>query len=458
MTMKKITMAALSSAMVAGAAWAAYAFAQEPASAPRVATLAAQPQATAAMSDADKALIEKGRYLAAAADCIACHTAKNGKPFAGGLGIDSPIGKIYSTNITPDKATGIGDYTFQEFDDAVRRGVAKNGSSLYPAMPYVSYAKVKPSDVKALYAYFMHGVQPVAQPNRSTDIMWPLSMRWPLRFWRMAFAPDAITDDRPLPNDPIVRGRYLVEGLAHCSACHTPRGVGLQEKSLTDDGHTFLSGGVIDGYLAKNLRGDSKDGLGTWSEADIVAFLKGGRTAHSAAFGGMTEVVENSTQHMSDADLFAIAAYLKTLAPADAAGSALLPNPAAATALRAGTDHSNGALTYVDNCAACHRTTGVGYSGTFPALALSSAVNSDDPTSLIHLVLQGGEMPWTKSAPTHYGMPGFSDRLTNRDVADVLTFVRSSWGNHAPAVTADQVAKVREAVKASAQPTRAENP
>jgi alcohol dehydrogenase (quinone), cytochrome c subunit len=451
MKTKNIMMTALSAALAAGAAWAAFAFAQEPASASEAT------QATQATSDADNALIAKGRYLAAAADCVACHTAKGGKPFAGGLGIESPIGKIYSTNITPDKATGIGDYSFDDFDNAVRHGVAKNGSTLYPAMPYVSYAKVKPSDVKALYAYFMHGVQPVEEANKSTDIVWPLSMRWPLRFWRMAFAPDVIVDDTPASSDPVARGRYLVEGLAHCSACHTPRGVSLQEKSLTDDGSTFLSGGVIDGYLAKNLRGDAKDGLANWSEADIVAFLKSGRTAHSAAFGGMAEVVENSTQHMSDADLAAIAAYLKTLKPADAASQAPVANADAANALRAGTDRSNGALTFVDNCAACHRTSGSGYESTFPTLALSSVVNTDDPSSLIRIVLQGGEMPWTKAGPTHYAMPGFASRLTDRDIADVLSFVRSSWGNHAPAVTADQVAKLRKSSGANAPPDRAEN-
>lgn len=420
--------------------------------------VSAQAVAAAAPTAADAQLIQKGRYLAAAGDCIACHTAKGGKPFAGGLGIASPIGRIYSTNITPDRATGIGNYTLDDFDRAVRRGVAKDGSTLYPAMPYVSYAKIKPSDVKALYAYFMHGVEPVSQGNRASDIPWPLSMRWPLRFWRGAFAPEVVSDDSPLPNDPVARGRYLVEGLAHCSACHTPRGYGLEEKSLTDDGKLFLSGGVVDGYLAKNLRGDRKDGLGNWSEADIVAFLKSGRTAHSAAFGGMAEVVQNSTQHMSDQDLAAIAAYLKTLAPANTSGSTLAANPASANALRAGTDRSNGALTFVDNCAACHRTSGSGYESTFPTLALSTVVNTDDPTSLIHIVLQGGEMPWTKAGPTHYGMPGFDSRLTDRDVADVLTFVRASWGNHASPVTAGQVAKVRKSSGAAAQPSRAENP
>jgi len=443
--MRKITFA-IASAVVFSAASAGV-FAQSSAT--------ASPSASA---DTDAQLIQKGRYLAAVGDCIACHTAKGGKPFAGGLGIASPIGTIYSTNITPDKSTGIGNYTFDDFDRAVRHGIAKDGSTLYPAMPYVSYAKVKPSDVKALYAYFMHGVEPVSQGNRASDIPWPLSMRWPLRFWRMAFAPEAVSDDSPLPNDPIARGRYLVEGLAHCSACHTPRGYGLEEKSLTDDGKLFLSGGVVDGYLAKNLRGDRKDGLGNWSAADIVAFLKSGRTAHSAAFGGMADVVQDSTQHLGDQDLAAIAAYLKTLAPVDASGSTLSPDATAANALRAGTDHSNGALTFVDNCAACHRTSGSGYESTFPTLALSTVVNTDDPTSLIHIVLQGGEMPWTKAGPTHYAMPGFATRLTDRDVADVLTFVRSSWGNHASPVTSEQVAKVRKSSGSASQPARAENP
>lgn len=404
--------------------------------------------------DAQAQLIQRGEYLARVADCVACHTAPNGKPFAGGLPIASPVGKIYSTNITPDKDTGIGNYTLEDFDNALRHGIAKNGSTLYPAMPYPSYAKVHPTDVKALYAYFMHGVQPVSQANKAPDIPWPLSMRWPLSIWRRMFAPAVANDQAPVGNDPVSRGRYLVEGLAHCGACHTPRGFAFQEKGLTDDSPAFLSGGVVDGYLAKNLRGDINDGLGNWTQADIVAFLKGGRNDHSAAFGGMADVVQHSTQHVSDDDLTAIAKYLKTLKPVDPNAKALAYDDTVYKALRSGTDRSNGALTFIDNCAACHRSTGKGYTQTFPSLALSSAVNSTDPTSLIHIVLRGGEMPWTKSAPTHYAMPGFDDRLTDQDVADVLTFVRSSWGNKAPAVSAAQVAKVRKETRAAPQPQR----
>lgn len=462
MMIKRYALVLTSSSLAIAALAASVAWAQDTAttaSAPVAAASASAPvammaMAPAAATDPKAQLIKQGEYLAHVADCAACHTAPKGKPFAGGLPIKSPIGTIYSTNITPDKDTGIGSYSLEEFDNALRHGIAKNGSTLYPAMPYTSYAKVRPTDVKALYAYFMNGVQPVAQTNHATDIPWPLSMRWPLSFWRKMFAPAVVGDEASADNDPISRGRYLVEGLAHCSACHTPRGFALQEKALSDTSSDFLSGAVIDGYLAKNLRGDVNDGLGKWSEGDIVAFLKGGRNDHSAAFGGMADVVQHSTQHVSDDDLTAIAKYLKTLKPVNPNAQALTYDDTAAKALRAGTDKSNGALTFVDNCAACHRTTGNGYTQTFPTLALSSVVNTADPSSLIHIVLRGGEMPWTKAAPTHYGMPAFDDRLTDQDVADVLTFVRSSWGNKAPAVTAAQVAKVRKDAGAQPQPVR----
>ncbi|MBO9354193.1 c-type cytochrome [Bordetella petrii] len=407
----------------------------------------------------DEQLIKRGAYLARAGDCIACHTAPEGKPFAGGLGLDSPLGKIYSTNITPDKDTGIGGYTLEDFDRAVRHGVAKDGHSLYPAMPYTAYAKISPADIEALYAYFMHGVQPVNQANKDTDITWPLSMRWPLGIWRWMFAPDPV-EAASQAADPgqaeVLRGKYLVEGLGHCSTCHTPRGFALQEKALTDaDGTKFLSGGVVEGWLAKNLRGDMTDGLGNWSKEDIVAFLKAGVNNHSATFGGMSQVVADSTQHLTDADLNAIAAYLKTLSPRDAdATQPLAYDASAAEALRTGKDQSEGAITFLNNCAACHRSTGKGYEQTFPRLAVSSTVNSGDPTSLIHIVLKGAQLPGTAAAPTDYAMPGFDWRLTDQEIASVVTFIRSSWGNQAAAVSAADVAKIRKDVAAAPAPQR----
>jgi len=410
----------------------------------------------------DGQLIRQGEYLSRAGDCAACHTAPGGKPFAGGLAMPSPLGTIYSTNITPDKDTGIGGYSLEDFDRAVRAGVAKEGHTLYPAMPYPAFAKVTPEDIEALYAYFMHGVEPVRQENKPTDIPWPLSMRWPLAAWRWIFAPDPVppAGGQAAPADAaqaeLLRGQYLVEGLGHCSACHTPRGFALQEKALADaDGKDFLSGGVVEGWLAKSLRGDAASGLQAWSRQDIVAFLKTGRNAHSAAFGGMAQVVEDSTQYLSDADLNAIAAYLKTLAPADpAATQPLAYDEAAAQALRTGGELGRGAMTFLDSCAGCHRSTGKGYEETFPQLALSSTVNTADPVSLIHIVLKGARMPGTEAAPTRFAMPGFDWRLTDQEVADVVTFVRTSWGNRAAPVDAAEVAKVRKEVGAQAAPVR----
>ncbi|MCA1323198.1 c-type cytochrome [Herbaspirillum sp. alder98] len=411
-----------------------------------IAACAAVMTLSAAVSSAqnvDAQLVKRGEYLAKAGDCVACHTAKGGKPFAGGLPIATPIGTVYSSNITPDKEHGLGNYSEAEFDQALRHGIRKDGASLYPAMPYPSYAKVKPADVKALYAYFMNGVKAEPVPNRNVDIVWPLSMRWPLSIWRKVFAPGVAVDGAD-DNSPIVRGRYLVEGLGHCGACHTPRGVGMQEKALSDDSTQFLSGGVIDGYLASNLRADPRDGLGTWSEADIVAFLKTGRNSHSAAFGGMADVVANSTQHLSDEDLTAIAKYLKSLAPVKSGVAPLAYDDKTHQALRKGSDQSNGAMTFLNNCAACHRSSGKGYEETFPVLALSPTVNAENPASLIRIVLEGAEMPWTQTAPTQFAMPAFGARLSDQEVADVVTFIRSSWGNSAGAVKADEVAKVRK--------------
>ena len=271
------------------------------------------------ISAAETDLIKQGEYLARAGDCVACHTAKGGKPFAGGLPMETPIGVIYSTNITPDK-TGLGDYSFDDFDKAVRHGVAKSGSTLYPAMPYPSYARVSDSDMQALYAYFMKGVEPVAQENKDSDIPWPLSMRWPLAAWRWMFAPEVADTPAVAGADPVIsRGAYLVEGLGHCGACHTPRALTMQEKALSaTDGNAFLSGSApLEGWIAKSLRGDHKDGLGSWSEEQLVQFLKTGRSDRSAVFGGMSDVVVHSMQYMSEDDLTAIARYLKSLPAVD---------------------------------------------------------------------------------------------------------------------------------------------
>ncbi|ANY88741.1 MULTISPECIES: cytochrome c [Pseudomonas] len=393
---------------------------------------------------ADPALVKQGEYLARAGDCVACHTAKGGKPFAGGLPMPTPIGTVYSTNITPDPS-GIGDYSFEDFERAVRQGIGLNGSTLYPAMPYPSYARVSDDDMKALYAYFMHGVEPVEQVNKESDIPWPLSMRWPLAFWRTLFAPEVKPFEAAGRDPAVARGAYLVEGLGHCGACHTPRALTMQEKALdAAGGDAYLSGSApLEGWIAKNLRGDHKDGLGSWSEAQIVAFLKTGRNERTAVFGGMSDVVEHSMQYMTDADLTAIARYLKSLPPVNPDDRPFQEDRQVAEALWQGDDAKAGAALYVDNCAACHRTDGKGYARVFPALAGNPVLQSADATSLIHIVLEGATLPATATAPSTFTMPGFAWRMKDQAVADVVNFIRSSWGNQAASVTASQVADLR---------------
>ena len=398
------------------------------------------------VSAAETDLIKQGEYLARAGDCVACHTAKGGKPFAGGLPMETPIGVIYSTNITPDK-TGLGDYSFEDFDKAVRHGIAKNGSTLYPAMPYPSYARVSESDMQALYAYFMKGVEPVAQENKDSDIPWPLSMRWPLAAWRWMFAPAVEEHQAQTAADPVInRGAYLVEGLGHCGACHTPRALTMQEKALSAaDGNAFLSGSApLEGWIAKSLRGDHKDGLGSWSEEQLVQFLKTGRSDRSAVFGGMSDVVVHSMQYMSQDDLTAIARYLKSLPAVDPKDQPHQYDKQVAQALWKGDDSEPGASVYIDNCAACHRTDGHGYTRVFPALAGNPVLQTADATSLINIVLNGGTLPATHTAPSTFTMPAFAWRLSDQEVADVVSFIRGSWGNKGAPVNASEVADLRK--------------
>jgi mono/diheme cytochrome c family protein len=408
-------------------------------------------------------LIEAGRYLAVTADCIACHSAKGGKPFAGGLTMATPVGTLYTSNITPDKTTGIGNYSLNDFDRAIRHGITPSGSTLYPAMPYPSYAKVSDNDVRALYAYFMHGVEPVAQANKANGIAWPLSINWPLAIWRKTYAPEvAPLALNKYQSDLIGRGAYLVQGLGHCGACHTPRAATMQELSQDESHPTFLSGGeVIDGWLAVNLRANPAGGLGRWSQKDIVDTLAKARNDRTAVIGSpMNDVVAHSTQLMTPGDQNAIAAYLKSLPAGPAEKATYAVSDVTALALKAGHDETRGAQLYLDNCAACHRSDAKSNGIVFPALAGNPTVLSDNPTSLIRLILAGSALPSTRLAPSNLGMPAFGWRLSDDETAQLVTFVRQSWGNQAPAATAAEVAKIRKIVdKETDQATRtASNP
>jgi mono/diheme cytochrome c family protein len=318
-------------------------------------------------------------------------------------------------------------------------------------MPYPSYARMTDADIHALYVYFRDGVAPQAQTPPPNRIPWPFSMRWPLRFWRMAFSPSPINareaTERAFPDTVLARGAYLVEGPGHCGACHTPRAATLQEKALTGSSDFFLAGGgQVDGWIPVSLRGENRTGLGRWSEDDIVAFLRDGRIQNAAAFGGMTDAIGHGTQHLSDGDLHAIARFLKTLSPATTPDPAWAYNAATTTALRQADRSARGARAYIDHCAACHRSDGHAYPTVFPPLAGNPVVMSEDPASLIRIVLAGSTLAATQTAPSAFTMPGF-ENLTDAEIADVVTFIRTGWGNNAPPVDAAAVKRVRSSLK-----------
>lgn len=396
--------------------------------------------------------VQRGAYLARAGDCIACHTARDGEPFSGGLPMHTTIGTIYSTNITPDLETGIGRYTLDDFVKVMREGIANNGHHLYPAMPYTSYARLSQEDLSALYAWFMQGLEPVCKQNRPTKLSWPLSMRSLMAVWNALYVPKGEYTSDPDKNASWNRGAYLVQGLGHCGECHTPRGIAGQMKANSEkNGGQYLAGATLDNWHASLLTGDLETGLHAWSKDDITEFLKTGRTARVAAFGVMAEVVGKSTQYLTDQDLNAIAEYLKSLPPSsnegeDNSDSAMKAGDVttATLALRAGDTGVRGSRIYLDNCNACHRSDGSGAHRTFPSLAKHEEVNAKDPISLIHIVLTGSAMPSTQTAPSALAMPDFGGRLSDEEVADVLCFVRSNWGNHAADVSSDEVGRVRK--------------
>ncbi|SNT70144.1 cytochrome c [Psychrobacter sp. LV10R520-6] len=390
----------------------------------------------------DPALIKQGAYVARTADCVACHTTLDGEAYAGGLPMLTPLGAIYSTNITPDKTTGIGNYSFDDFKNAVKHGVRIDNSALYPAMPYPSYQIMPDDDMAAMYAYFMSDVKAVNQPNQKSELPPVMNWRWPLSYWQAIFAPKRSftpeTDDAVL-----VRGQYLIEGPGHCGSCHTERGIGFQEVALTNaDSEEYLSGAVIDGWRAKSLRGEHR-GLGTWNTAELSEFFKTGRTDTTAAFGAMADVVEHSTQYMTDNDLNAMSAYLKTLTPAPNK-EVVLPEKKDLTTqkLLDGNYDSRGAILYAEYCQVCHRADGKGVPRIFPALDANSAVYAKNADSVLQITLGGGRMPETPYDRMAFTMPEFTN-LADADIAEVVNYVRNSWTNQAPEIGVNDVVKMR---------------
>ena len=404
--------------------------------------LGSVPFAHAQQTAASAAPRDRGEYLARAGDCIACHSVRGGKAFAGGLRMGTPMGAIYSTNITPDPETGIGKYSYEDFDRAVRSGIAKDGHRLYPAMPYPSYAKITDDDLHALYDFFMKEVPPVKQANKPSEIPSYLSIRWPIAIWDMLFTDKGVYVAKPGHDAAWNRGAYLVEGLGHCGACHTPRGWAFQEKALDDGSAAYLQGAELDAWSAPNLRGDLRTGLGAWSQADLAAFLKTGHSARGVAFGSMLDVVNNSTPYLSDDDVNAMAAYLKSL-PASAEQAAYSFSKETTTSLQSGKPQQTGAAVYLGYCVSCHGVDGKGQSSFMPPLAGNPVVLDGNASSVINLVLNGADPLVVKGAPDPYRMPQYRVQLTDAEIADVLSFIRSGWGNNAAAVTADEVKKLR---------------
>lgn len=391
-----------------------------------------------------------GEYLARLGNCVVCHTAPGGKPFAGGLKMSTPVGVIYTTNITPDQATGIGNYSLEEFGRAVRQGIAKDGRHLYPAMPYPSYAKVGDDDIQNLYEFFINSVTPVDQPNRPNDLHWPLNMRWPLALWNTLMTGSGTYKPNPRHDADWNRGAYIVQGLGHCGACHTPRGWAFQEKALDQSKKGYLTGGELDNWSAVNLTGDSNTGLGRWTEADIADFLKTGRNSRAAAFGTMTDTINYSTQEMTDADRAAIAKYLKSLPPAvDGNQPAYAYNSKTADALNAPDATQPGAAIYLLRCEACHARDGQGRHPSLPTLAGNPVVLDRDPSSLINIVLNGSTRLVVGGVPDIYRMAPFRAVLSDENIAQVVSYIRSAWGNDAPSVLDVQVGKVRAATSST---------
>nr|WP_157003211.1 c-type cytochrome [Ralstonia sp. A12] len=401
------------------------------------------------MDDATRAQVERGRYVARLGDCVACHTSDKSKPMAGGLALQTPFGALYSTNITPDATTGIGRYTFEQFDRAMRKGVAADGHNLYPAMPYPSYAKTTPEDMRALYAYLMKGVAPVQQTNKPLGMSFPFNQRWGLSLWNWAFLESEPFQPNASQSAEWNRGAYIVQGLGHCGACHTPRGLGFQEKTLSEasaKGKYFLAGETVEGWRALSLRS-------LWTPQDVAEMLKTGRNRYGAVSGNMVDVVQHSTQYMTNGDLLAIGEYLKSL-PASkvdkpmqvAQGPApvIVPPQSGASAQPASLYTSRGGLGYLQFCADCHRGNGDGVPNVFPPLAGNPVLSDGNPATLLHILLTGSATAQTVSHARVLTMPSFA-RLGDQEIADIVNFTRESWGSaKRQPVAASDVSKARK--------------
>ena len=401
------------------------------------------------------AAVKRGEYLATAADCGACHTAPGGKPFAGGLAIATPLGTIYTTNITPSADFGIGRYTEEEFSRALRRGVRRDGANLYPAMPYTSYAKFTEEDAHALYLYFTQAVKPVEQRAPPTELPFPMNIRLSMIGWNLLFRDTTAFVPDPQQSAEWNRGAYLVQGAAHCSTCHTPRGFLMQEQTSR-----ALSGAQVGPWYAPNITSDPVSGIGRWSKEDLVAYLRTGHLSRKAqAAGSMGEAVEHSFQYLVAADLDAIATYVKSVPPvhdpADnvsrfTAGKRLSELAASRGREAVSSDSASdptGAALFQGNCTSCHQAEGQGSKdGYYPSLFSNSATGARNATNLIATILYGVNRT---TAGKQAFMPGFgghptdANPLSDRNIVSLGNYVLTRYGAVDTTITEQQVAEAR---------------
>lgn len=381
--------------------------------------------------EATPQLVERGRYLALAGNCAGCHTTRGGQPYAGGVPLETPFGTIYATNLTPDATHGIGGWSSAHFWRAMHNGRSKDGRLLYPAFPYPNFTQVTREDSDALYAY-LRSVAPADTENKAHRLRFPYDTQAALAVWRaLSFKPQPFVANANKPAE-WNRGAYLVGGLGHCIACHGSRNsLGATETKLG------LSGGLIavENWYAPSLADPHEAGVADWPAADVVALLKTGTAPRGSVMGPMADVVFRSTQYLSDADLGAMAIYLKDLPEAVKKDAPEATKAPAASVRRDAGAMVRGAKIYDQRCAYCHGDQGQGAAGAYPPLAGNRAVTMARPTNLIQVVAHGGFLPATAGNPRPYGMPPFGHALDATEVAEVLTYIRGSWGNNAAPVT-----------------------
>jgi mono/diheme cytochrome c family protein len=376
--------------------------------------------------------IERGRYLTDAGNCISCHTRAGSAAYTGGVSFETPFGTIYSTNITPDQETGIGNWSLEDLRRAVHEGIAPGGYRFFPAFPYASFTRVADEDVGAIYAY-LRTLKPIRSAPIGNDFIF--SQRWVLRFWNGLF----FEQGRFIPNRAQSfewnRGAYLVEGLGHCGACHTPRNAFMAEVTARKYAGGLIRDKVAQGrsrrWSAVNLT-SAKNGLASWSIADLTNYLQTGFTQRAGTFGPMNEVIVNSLKKMTREDVHAMALYLKSLPASEYRGESVSPDQAKA-----------GESIYKDRCEKCHSSSGRGGMFSGPPLAGSPVVQAEDPASLINIILYGPETPKELSFGAWETMMPYSEVLDDSQVAAVSNYVRGSWGNRASPVKAADVAQQR---------------